>query len=126
MPTGTSEPLTRHVTRRPPPLLLPPPWPGSREGAAARGTRAALAGAASLEIMAVVGEAAAQGLGMHRIGAADGWDWSLTEVATFAAAYERYGRNFASISAAVHTKSVRRCVGFYYNVWKVRCRRIAS
>jgi hypothetical protein len=71
-------------------------------------------------MMTRVGEAAAEGLGMHRIGAADGWDWSLAEVAAFAAAYERYGRNFASISAAVVTKSVRRCVGFYYNVWKVR------
>jgi hypothetical protein len=118
--TGTGVPLTRIQHRTALPLSAPPPWPGSREGTAARAARAARAGAATVTLLHALGdEQISNALGMHRIGAADGQDWSLLEVASFAAAFERYGRDFRAVASAVNTKSVRRCVGFYYNVWKV-------
>lgn len=118
--TGTGLPLTRIPHRTALPLSAPPPWPGSREGTAARAARAARAGAATVTLLHALGdELISNALGMHRIGAADGQDWSLLEVASFAAAFERYGRDFRAVASAVNTKSVRRCVGFYYNVWKV-------
>jgi hypothetical protein len=94
-------------------------WPGSPDAVAARGERAALAGAATARLRAHVGAAAADGLGLRRIGAADGADWSLDEVAAFAAALtSRRGRDFRAIAARLPRKSVARCVSFYYNVWK--------
>ncbi len=109
-----------------PPVSTPtgrPPWPGNAAACAARAERAAAAHAATARLTALLGPAASSALGVSRIGAADGADWSVEEVRAFAAAVggARGRGDFRHVAASLpgRRKSVARCVSFYYNVWKL-------
>lgn len=72
------------------------------------------------------GEALTTGLGLRTMGAYDAQGWTSLEHNLFAEGLRTsWKKDFASIAQTVRAgggnKTVRQCVGYYYNVWKQGC-----